>query len=402
MDTICPFFTSTDTILFGTNANNAALYVPRSVGAFFVIWSVTIVLRGKIKKDLSLLIICFFIGILMLNLLVNNENPSTIVSRIISILVAYCIVNIYDQNYFVNIFDRVMFMIAKVAIIIEIIAYIFPKLIYLFPSVTNTANGIFATCIVGGLQLSNISQFFIRASGPFWEPGAFAIYLVLAIMNQLFFLKMDIKKVIAYVICLIITFSTTGYIALAGVFIVYTMYSDSGKVNRYLKTGIVGILLLGIFVLLFGQNTSIYEMLFGKIVSNSSTSVTRYASIINGLQIGFDYPMFGVGPNKLGDYMAMYAMKTTVMDLGANPWNTNTTTYQFAAYGAIFGIVFVIGYIRYFRKSCNKFLLRIGLLIVVLLAYCGEAYFSFLPYVFVFYGYSNRNSGGYISESGSN
>ncbi|WP_095174813.1 MULTISPECIES: O-antigen ligase family protein [Blautia] len=405
------FFTSTDTILFGTNSNNLALYIPRIIGLLFIIWSIMIV-KGQIRVDLKVLIITIlFVGLLILNLFVHNENTNTILSRIISVLVAISIVNTYKINYFLNIFDRVMSLVVKIAILIELIAYIVPGLILLLPKATNTAGNIFAICGVGGLQLSNIGRSFIRASGPFWEPGALAIYLVFAIMNQLFFLTTDLKKVILYVITLVITFSTTGYIATAVLFIIYVLCIKKAAINRYIKASIIGVLIVGIITIFWGQNTLIYQMIFGKVILGESTSMTRYASIINGLQIGFDYPLLGVGPNRLSEYMALYAKKTTIMNLGANPWNTNTVTYQFAAYGAVFGILFVIGYFKFFRKITNRQFLGLGLFITVILAYCGEAYFSFMPYLFVLYGYnsnlhmeSNKDAitGGNNSENCSN
>jgi len=384
------FFTSTDTVLFGTNSNDMFLYVPRIVGILLILYPI-IISRGKILYNkgalISASILCF---ILAGNFLFNATDMLTIISRIISIFVAYTISIGYNYKTYIKVFDKSMVIISIAALIIEMLSYVLPSVIMALPQVINTAEGAFATCLVGGIQINNLGNQLIRSSGIFWEPGAFAIYLSIALLFQLFYLNTNIKKVILYGICLFTTFSTTGYITFFIMIIVFLCTTKNNRISKRMKNISIGIIIMIALLIMFAENTELYNVLFGKIINRESTSVTRYASIVNGLEIGFDYPLLGVGPNNMSEYMATYAQKSN-FDFGANPWNTNTTTYQFAAYGFIFGVIFVIGNYKFFAKTNQKKLLHMGLFLVLMIAYCGEVFFSFMPYVFMFYGLKSGN-----------
>ena len=77
-----------------------------------------------------------------------------------------------------------------------------------------------------------ISQ--VRNSGPFWEPGAFSGYLILA----LFFILRDLRnKKTTITSCILIatiltTRSTTGYIALAVIILIYLIQEGYFKFNK--------------------------------------------------------------------------------------------------------------------------------------------------------------------------
>ena len=59
------------------------------------------------------------------------------------------------------------------------------------------------------------SSIMVRNFGLFREPGVYQMYIILALIIQLFiFSKPNLKITIMYILVLISTFSTTGYIAL--------------------------------------------------------------------------------------------------------------------------------------------------------------------------------------------
>ena len=62
---------------------------------------------------------------------------------------------------------------------------------------------------------------------------------------------------------------------------------------------------------------------------------------------------------------------------------------QFATFGMIFGIIYLVNTVKYFTKQNWNWLCRIGLLVTLMLLYCGETFYSFLPFIFVFYGSDN-------------
>ena len=378
------FFTSTDTLLFGTNANNTFLYVPRIVGLFIFAF-LPIILKKTIianKKTLIAFILC---SIALISAVFNETEIPTIISRIIPILAACSVATYYEHKDYVNVFCKFVYFVSVVAIITEFFAYVFPAIFNIFPTVINTSKGLFSCFFFGTMRYSFIGDSLIRAGGIFWEPGAFSIYINLAIMYELFFEeKPDIKHICADIIALLITFSTTGYI---GFFVMITIYILAKK--SITKKQLVCKLLLcfGMVILIvctIGFETSqIYEFVFGKIENAESTTITRYSSIINGLEIGWNNPIFGVGSNRIEESIMFYAEKSS---FGKNPMLTNTCTIQFATFGMIFGTIYLLYTIRYFTKQNMNLLCRLGLPITLMLLYCGEAFYSFLPFIFVFYG----------------
>jgi len=384
------FFTSTDTVMFGTNSMRAFLYVPRIVGLAIVIY-VLLRSRGILYFDKKYIIIpLVMVIIICISSYINQTEFGTYISRLIAVLTAFFVVSYYKYEDFVKAFDRSMYLVAVVAIITELCAYAFPSVIMALPKVTNSANNTFSYFMFGGIQLKNLGHTLIRSSSIFWEPGAFAIYLIIAIYMQLFSKeKPNLKRIMAYIICLLITFSTTGYISFIVLLIAYLISSKKSYLSKRIKLlAIISLLLIGVMII-FGENTLLYNFLFKKIINRESTAVTRYASIINGLEIGWDHPLFGVSPNNMRKYMVYYAQKSS-FNFGANPMNTNTVTYQFAAYGLLFGVFFTLGTYKFFKQHNESLLCSFLLFLMILLAYCGEAFYSYLPFLIVFYGY-NKN-----------
>lgn len=374
------FFSSTDTLLFGTNANNTFLYVPRIVGLFIFAF-LPIILKKTIianKKTLIAFILC---SIAILSAIFNETEIPTIISRIIPILAACSVATYYEHKDYVNVFCKFVYFVSVVAIITEIFAYLYPAIFSFFPTISNTIGNKFSAFFIGSMRYNFLGQTLIRAESVFWEPGAFSIYIDLAIMYEIFFnSKINYKRMLIYIVALFITFSTTGYIGFFALATVYVLTKKSITLKQSVSKIFFCFILFVLILCIIGfENSPVYEMVFGKIENTESTTITRYSSIINGFEIAWNNPLFGVGSNKITETIAMYSA-------GKNPMLTNTCVIQFATFGMIFGTIYLLYTIRYFTKQNMNLLCRLGLLITLILLYCGEAFYSFLPFIFVFYG----------------
>lgn len=384
--------TSVDTVMFGTNGNTVFLYVPRFMGLILVLLVLYIKNVNLVIEYRKFFILVSLLLIVVISSLLNNTEIFTAISRVLAILTGYIIVSYYNKDRFIHVFDNLMYVLTVTALVVFILAYIFPTLIFQLPQVTNTKDVVFAYFGIGGAMISFIqSGQIFRNSSIFWEPGAYAVYLVFAIYFQLFQVKnKSNKKILVFIIGLLTTFSTTGYIAVSALFITLLVSSKKSDLSNIIKFSFVMFLLSIIFVVIIGSDTLIYKILFEKIASGYSTSITRYASIINGLQIAIDNPIYGVSPNNMAKYMEIYARKTTMFNFGGNSMNSNTVTYQFASYGIFFGAVFTYGTFSFFKVQSDKIFVTLFLFITFLLAYSGEQFYSFLPFVVMFYGYSTN------------
>ena len=120
--------------------------------------------------------------------------------------------------------------------------------------------------------------------------------------------------------------------------------------------------------------------------NNNNTSVVRYSSLINGMEIAFDHPLLGVGSNKIREYMIEYSTKSK-FNFGRVNMLTNTMVSQFAVFGMIYGALYFIGTLKFFlNEKKNLNFCKIRSFITLMLLYTGEVFYSFLPFVFVFYG----------------
>ncbi|CAK7027238.1 MAG: hypothetical protein EUB_02389 [Eubacterium sp.] len=379
--------TSVDTVAFGTNSNRVMLFIPRIVGALFIILF-PIVTKKLTKINLRLGVVALILcGLIAISSYVNNAEVVSALSRIIMVLVAFSLANCMELRDFAKLFCRFMYFISCVAIITEILAYTLPSIFSIFPVVVNTASLSFPFFGIGAVDL-NYSL--IRSMSIFWEAGACAIYVIIAIMFQLFVCnEPEKRKLIVYTITLLITFSTTGYIAIFALLLVYVLFSNNKYAMKY-KVPIISALTIAIIAVFMAENSFLYDMVFAKITDRYSTSVVRYASIVNGFEIALENPILGVSSENLRAEMVRHAMATTKFQFGANPMNTNTVTALCASYGLLFGGIFLTGTFKFFRKFTKSTISAIALFVVLMLCYCGEYFYSFLPFIFTFYGFTYR------------
>mgnify|MGYP004596858769 CR=1 FL=1 len=385
------FLTSTDTPLFGTNSNTIFLYIPRII-ALLAIFILPYMKKSKLSFNKKLLTVGFISNlIVIISTVVNDGVFSSMITKILAIDLALVIVDNLRLKEFAGLFDDFMFFISKIAIITEIISYVFPSILSAFYIVNNAAGIPFSCFFIGSMDLTSLNSTLIRCNSIFWEPGAYAIYLIFAIINYLYICEEKNKKrLYTYIFCLIITFSTTGYIVLFMLLGVHFLLKKEKMSNAYsLIFFLLAFIILPASMLFSSPDNPLYSMVFGKIENRTSTTVTRIASFVNGIEIALDNPFLGISQGDMGSVMADYAYKSD-LNLGRNPMNTNTVTALFAAYGFILGGIFLNGYYKFLKKFSSNYLTTVGLFSVILLAYCGENFYSFMPFIWMFYGYKKE------------
>ena len=118
-------------------------------------------------------------------------------------------------------------------------------------------------------------------------------------------------------------------------------------------------------------------------------SIARSASVFVNLDIFFDYPVFGIGMNRINNE---FITRSAEMFARMSKHNTNTLLYQFAAHGGIYGGLFAFGTFLFPKCISNKKSVIIGLFIALVLMYIGENLrFSMLPFILIFYGYRKKD-----------
>lgn len=190
-----------------------------------------------------------------------------------------------------------------------------------------------------------------RNSGPFWEPGMFAVFLNIALfLNTIRFKKLFSSINIIIFITIITTFSTTGYLAMFFICITYNLFYSSSKIK-----------FLYIFILLLSSGF-IFELDFmqdkiaGQISSANDDNSSRFGAILVHFEVMKDYPFLGVGEG-ISKYVSMYTHSEST---------SNGISLVFVKYGIPFGILYY--YLLF--KSCKNIIQHIIQKHDLSLSYC--------------------------------
>lgn len=396
-------FTSTDTILFGTNANQLFLYVPRILGLFAIL---TIPHYSKICRSTNgrLTAICaFMLGCMALSSVLNGDEIVTTLSKAIALLTGYSIARNVNFKTFANVLYKFLVFVAYIALGVELVSYIFPALIGVMPAIENGAGTVYRVFFIGSLPEGFLSESLIRSNGIFWEAGAFASYLIWVLMIQLFYKRVyNIKHVVILLLALLTTFSTTGYFAFIVLAIAYMLsgHTEEPSYQKMKKIFSVSSIIILVCMVWFGGD-SIFDLVFGKLGDGEdmdSSAQVRFSSFFNGIQAFRLNPFFGGGSNT-EEIMKIVMNSGNVKYGGGGLLLTNTFIANYVCFGMFFGSLFLIGSIKFINFFTQKRFSYIFLSLAFLMAYSGERFFSFIPFVFMFYGftYINENEKGSIN-----
>lgn len=395
-------YVSNDTFLFGTNNSSLMVSIPRYlslIGVFVLLFSN--ISRGKLhlkRNELTVLLIFGFFQ--FANYILGGSTIQIVIVQLVFILFAFFIALTIDREFFWEIYIEVITIFAVASILIFIVNVFAPGVLRCFPSVANTSGTVVNYVILG---VADASSSIIRSRGIFWEPGTYAIYLLLAIFFTLFSKEIRIKRVIILVTALLLTFSTAGYISLAYLLFMWMLsrnVSNSIK-GKFFLISIMILLIVSPFLGSVIEEMFINKFAGGILGSTHGSTVSRLASFVLNGEIAFENPVFGVG---LTDIDSIFIEKTIDFFGYANrsDANANTVMFKFAAHGLIYGSVLVLGIWKMFCKisKSRSVLVKMLLLGFVFLLFAGEnLQNSILPYLLVFYGISlekahfkNRNN----------
>ncbi|KAB4243121.1 O-antigen ligase family protein [Bacteroides uniformis] len=204
-------------------------------------------------------------------------------------------------------------------------------------------------------------------------------------LELFFFKKRDIRNIIVFVIALLLTKSTAGYIItflLLG--FKYLFYSKL----KYLPFFFVIILCFVIFLF-----PHIEEEVFSKLDEdnyNYLSTLSRISSVVLPIQMWLDNPFYGIGLGHFSSLYSIYAMKEFGMDFRSDSSSTNTILNTITIYGWWIGVMVVYG--MYKTTYCFVNQKNILLLLIFLLLFSNEEMRNSLFYnLLVAYGFASKN-----------
>lgn len=140
-----------------------------------------------------------------------------------------------------------------------------------------------------------------RNPGAFWEPGAFAGYINLAIAFEVIFIKKFAGKGLIFLAALLTTFSTTGYLAAGLFFFLYFILVEPNSKRKLIITPVIfGAMIYLIFNVDFlAEKISFQTQLFieNSVYNTQSENDTRLGSAVLDFTDFQRSPVFGTGPS---------------------------------------------------------------------------------------------------------
>ena len=215
-------------------------------------------------------------------------------------------------------------------------------------------------------------------TGPFWEHGIFCIYLIIAFyLNAIRENKIITKYNIVFIIAIITSFSSTGYVVLI-VALAFLILQREGI--TFSKIFLLAMLLIGTYYI------SSLDFMTEKITENamSTNESSRFFAMVYHWQQIVKSPFIGYGP-----YLER-AFSNLVMS--PNGW-TQLLRVWGIPFSAYLLIAFFKGTGNFFREEDNSFLKRIGFFVIVMIAVFPQtlsvSYFYFFLY---FYSLQNKQT----------
>ncbi|SMO85748.1 O-Antigen ligase [Saccharicrinis carchari] len=207
-----------------------------------------------------------------------------------------------------------------------------------------------------------------RNSGPFWEPGAFSGFLMIALLfNIIITGRLNNKKNRILMLGVVSTFSTSGLLVMGCVIVFYLMLNrDRG--TKYILLPVV--FLLGVVAFVS------FDFMGNKIISKMSytdqTYNTRFKSAMIDLKDFSKHPFFGMGRSQ----NTRYEDQTDARAMHRN----NGVSNQLVMYGGLaFVLYFYLVYLSFYRlciaHGVNKKMALFALLTIWLIGF-SQIYFT--------------------------
>lgn len=207
-----------------------------------------------------------------------------------------------------------------------------------------------------------------RNSGPFWEPGAFSGFLMVALLfNIIITGKLNNKKNRILILGVVSTFSTSGLLVLACVIIFYLILNRDRGTKFVLVPVVLAVGVFGFFSFDFMGNKVISTMNY-----TDQTYNTRFKSAMIDLKDFAKHPFFGMGRSQTTRYEGQ-------KDARAMHRN-NGVSNQLVMYGGIaFILYFYLVYLSFYRMctayGVNKKMALFAVITILLIGF-SQIYFT--------------------------
>lgn len=276
------------------------------------------------------------------------------------LIIGFYIANKLDTSLFIKAYVHIMLFISAFSLVIYFFSDFFVGL-DIFPVYEGYKGQVFQLFGFSNLRISALGY---RNWGPFWEPGVYQTYLLIAIIF-LMFDNVGIKRkntaLVLLLVTLATTFSTTGFIAAPFIILAYILHKPGTKRKTWIKIAIL-VLVVGFFT--WFLNSDLFLKVFSDKFENLDET-GRNLTVEYGLKLWIKKPLFG--------YASAYK-DVAIALFGENFGFTNTFIAHLVAFGTFVGAFFVYGIFMFANTYQTKLWVRLLIAIGLIISLSGESY----------------------------
>lgn len=218
----------------------------------------------------------------------------------------------------------------------------------------------------------------------FWEPGVYASFLLIALLNEIMFKKTNIFNVLFFSVCLAFTRSTASIILYP--FLIVLFISNKVKSNKIRSISLTASFLLIIVffgLLLFGSNLLIkfFPSLFEKFSGSISLTSRIYSPYYYFLTFSNSIKTIFFGMGGVSANLYYYSIApSNLIDSG-----TSTSAYLMASYGLLGVFLTILPLIGIFFNKNWNISTKISISILFLFVFNKENHSSILFSILIIY-----------------
>lgn len=368
------------------NESAYTLYIFRAYKAAIIfdiillLFTIYKIFIGKVNfYKLSILMFLFFSIFVINSMIINNDLNTENFLVVNAIINGFIISSIFDIKTYLKVFKNCIIFFCIYGLIVTYIMLPL-KMTSFFTLYHNPFTNI--PYYNAGFSFVMGWNGLMRLQGIFREPGVFQIYILLAIMIELFIDNKNAKNIGILLVSMIMTFSTSLFVSLIPFLLAYILTQDKGKVKFFIP-----VLLL--LVLLY-CNTDIrnyFMRSISKLVVGSTQSTdVRYNSIKYLLETSLRHPIFG------NSYVNGYLFIRDYYSLPANYDITGTFFTNIMATGYISGGAIIYIFYKFIKDTFyrKKIIVAFLLFLSLFLSICSQnIVYSSILWTFIFFEIKN-------------
>jgi len=310
-----------------------------------------------------LLILLFFRG--------EFDNLKEYVGVVGRLIIAYLVTVMVGKRKFIEIYTDILVFYSAFSLIMFSVGLVFLDFILSLPISFNDAGTGYRHLYVYFYQ--GIDTWNFRNAGMFWEPGAYQVFLSLALVFEIYFVnKSSVRKAIL-IAAIASTVSTIGLLVLVILSFV-RLFSMKPLKSYILFAFFISVLLV----------FDIFDTLLGnKLDGVNISGVDRIVGQLADIQLFLSAPIFGVGFSAYPE-----SFKSAAYALGAfAPTSSNSFTGLLALNGFIYSLLLFLPMFAFFLRTSLKISDRVLMLAIYIMLLSSQGLFNQLLFILImFYG----------------